>query len=218
MFLGHFGVALAAKRTAPALPLAALMAASQFIDLLWPALLITGTERVKIDPGNTAVTPLNFEHYPISHSLAMVAVWALAGTAITWLLTRQRAASLTIGALIASHWFLDALVHRPDLPLSPRSSTFVGLGLWNSVGLTVALELALFFVGIWIYATSTRPKTPGRGTWVFYSFVAFLLLLYATNLLGPPPPSVAAIETAGLAGAALLIVWAIWLDRFRVAL
>ena len=78
MFLGHFAVAFAAKKAAPAVSFGMLVASAQFADLLWPVLVLAGVERVAIDPGNTAVTPLDFIHYPYSHSLVALLAWGAA--------------------------------------------------------------------------------------------------------------------------------------------
>ena len=186
MFVGHFGVALAAKRAAPRTSLGTLFLAAQFVDLLWPILLLVGLERVAIRPGITRVTPLDFESYPISHSLLMAAVWGALFAALYWARTRYGRGAAIAGALVVSHWLLDFIVHRPDLPLGFGDSAKVGLGLWSSVAATLAVEGAIFAAGLWMYARSTRPKDR-VGSIGLWSLVAFLLLIYAANLLGPPP-------------------------------
>jgi hypothetical protein len=216
MFIGHFALGFAAKRVAPKASLGVLMAATGFLDLLWPIFVATGLERVRIDPGNTAFTPLDFEQYPISHSLAMVLVWASLFAGLYWRVSRYRRGAIVAGILVASHWFLDVIVHRPDLPITPGWGLKAGLGLWNSVAATVIVEGLLFAAGVWIYARATRARDRiGRyGLWVF---VAFLALIFAANASGPPPPSVRAVVIAGLAGAVVLIAWSAWFDRHRTA-
>src|SRR6186997_1593750 len=125
MFIGHFGVAFAAKRPAPRVSLGTLFLAAQFIDLLWPILLLLGVERVRIAPGITTVTPLDFEYYPISHSLAAVLGWAVLVGGASFLVRRETRGALIVAALVVSHWFLDLLMHRPDLPLVPGGSSRV---------------------------------------------------------------------------------------------
>jgi hypothetical protein len=216
MFIGHFAAAFAAKRVAPRASLGTLVAAAEFIDVLWPVFLMTGLERVRINPGNTAFTPLDFEYYPISHSLVMVVVWAACFAGLYWIVRRYRAGAITTGVLVASHWFLDAAVHRPDLPLAPGSRILVGLGLWNSIPWTMLLEALLFAVGVWIYAGATQARNR-IGRYGLWAFVAFLLAIYVANVAGPPPPSVRAIELVGLAGSIALIAWSAWVDRHRAA-
>ncbi len=214
MFIGHFGVALAAKRAAPKASLGVLIAAAELIDVLWPLFLMAGLERVRIDPGNTVLTPLDFESYPISHSLLTVILWAMLIAGLYWLVTRYRPGAITAGVLVASHWFLDALVHRPDLPIAPGLGAKVGMGLWNSVPATLTVEGFLFIAGVWMYAKATRPRDR-IGRYGFWTFIAFLVTIHTANLSGPPPPSVQAIEIAGLAGSIVLVAWSTWFDRHR---
>src|SRR5512145_681024 len=118
MFLGHFALGFGAKVVARRVSLGALFLAAQFIDLLWPIFLLLGIERVRIEPGATVVTPLVFEHYPYSHSLLAVLGWAVLLGVLYLVLKRDRLGAVVMGALVLSHWLLDLMVHRPDLPLS----------------------------------------------------------------------------------------------------
>jgi MFS superfamily sulfate permease-like transporter len=140
MFVGHFGVALASKRAAPQVSLGWLFAACQLADLLWPVLVLAGVEHFRIDPGNTAVTPIAFDHYPWSHSLVMNVLEGAALGAIYFALRRDRRGALVIALLVVSHWVLDWITHRPDMPLAPWSDVKLGLGLWSSVAATVVVE------------------------------------------------------------------------------
>jgi hypothetical protein len=213
MFVGHFGVALAAKRVAPKTSLGTLMLAAGFIDVLWPAFLLAGWEHVRIDPGNTAVTPLDFYDYPLSHSLLAVAGWAVAFGAGYLAVTGYRRGAVVTAALVASHWLLDFVTHRPDLPLWPAGQMRLGLGLWNSLAATLAVELAVFVGGTWLYASFARP-VDRRGSLGFAGLVAVLLVIYFANILGPPPPNPQAIAIVGLASLALY-AWPYWVDRHR---
>jgi hypothetical protein len=212
MFIGHFGVGFAAKPAAPRVSLGALFAAAQFLDLLWPTLLLLGVERVRIAPGATAFTPLVFEWYPVSHSLVAVLGWAALVAAGFFALRRDRRGAIVMGLLVASHWLLDLLVHQPDLPIVPGGAAF-GFGAWNSVPLTLAIEVPLFVLGVWLYVRATV-ATDAVGTWSLVGLVAFLLAIYAGNLFGSPPPSVTAIAWVGQAQW-LLVLWGFWVDRHR---
>jgi len=212
MFIGHFAVGFAAKRAAPRLSLAVLFAAAQFADLLWPVLVALGIEQVRIQPGITAFTPLDFISYPYSHSLLLLCVWGAVFGAICAAVVRDRRVWFVVFALVVSHWVLDWITHRPDMPLYPGSAK-VGLGLWNSIPGTIVVEVAMFILGVWIYARSTRARDR-LGTRAFAAFVGFLLAAYAANL-GPPPPSVAALVWVGIAGAAVFLLWTWWFDRHR---
>ncbi len=215
MFVGHFGVAFAAKRVAPRTSLATLVAASSFLDLVWPVLLLAGVEKVRVDPSGKPFLTLDFESYPISHSALLVLAWAIAFALAYRARTGYRAGALVVGALVASHWLLDLATHREDLPIWPGGPK-LGLGLWRSVPGTLGVELAIFAAGIAVYLATTRPRS-AAGRWGFGGFVALLLLAYASSFLGPPPPSVHAIAIVGLAGGLLGIALAAWVDRAREA-
>lgn len=215
MFIGHFAVGFAAKTAAPRVSLGTLFLAAQFIDLLWPTFLLMGLERVRIDPSATAVTPLAFEHYPWSHSLLAVLGWAVLLAGLHFLRQRDRRSAWVLAALVLSHWLLDLLVHRPDLPLWPWGGTVLGLRLWSSLGLTLALEVPLFMLGVWLYSRSTR-ALDGVGRWGLAALVLFLCGVYAGNVLGGPPPSVEVIAWVSQLQW-LLVLWAWWVDRHRRA-
>ena len=215
MFVGHFAVGFGAKRAAPAVSLGTLFLAAQFLDLLWPTLVLLGVETVRVSPGITAVTPLDFVSYPWSHSLAAALVWGtLFGSVHFW---RHRRAfdGVLLGLAVVSHWLLDFATHRPDLQLWPGSETRVGQGLWFSRPATLAVELTIFLAGVLIYAQATRPRDRS-GRIGFAALVGFLLVAYAAAIFGPPPPSVEALGWAGHA-VWLLVAWGYWLDRHRAA-
>jgi hypothetical protein len=214
MFIGHFGLAFGVKKTAPAVSLGALFAACQFADLLWPTLLLLGYERVAIQPGVTRFTPLDFVSYPYSHSLVALGVWGVAFGAIYTVLRRPRASTFPILALlVVSHWLLDYLTHRPDMPITIRGADRVGLGLWNSIPGTLAVEVAIFAAGLAMYvrATAPRDRIGSLGLW---SLVGFLLVVYLAAAFGPPPPTPAALAWSAQS-LWLLVVWGYWVDNHR---
>lgn len=213
MFIGHFAVGFAAKRAAPQTSLGTLFLGAQLLDLLWPSLLLLGVERVEISPGITRLTPLDFTYYPWSHSLLMVYVWGLLLGADYYLVRHYRRGAIVVGLLVLSHWLLDLLVHRPDLPLYPGDSPLVGLGLWNFPVLAIVLEVGLFIMGVWLYHRGTLARDR-IGLWGLWVLVAFLMLIYLGNLFGDPPPSVAAIGWVGQSQW-LLVAWGYWIDRHR---
>ena len=213
MFIGHFGLGFGAKSFAPKVSLGMLFVGAQFIDLLWPTLLLLGVERVKIVPGATTVTPLVFEHYPISHSLLAVAGWALVVGLGYFALKRSLKGACVLALLVLSHWGLDALVHQPDLLLVPGGDTKIGLNIWSSLPLTLALELTIFSIGIWLYTRATTARN-SIGKWALWGLVSFLLIICAGNLFGAPPPSIKALAWAGQLQS-LLVLWAFWIDKHR---
>ena len=214
MFIGHFALGFAAKRAAPRVSLAALFAAAQLADIIWPFLVAFGIEQVRIQPGITAFTPLDFVSYPYSHSLLMLCVWGALFGALCANAFHARRAFAVIAALVVSHWVLDWVTHRPDMPLYPGGPKF-GLGLWNSVAATVTVEVLMFVAGVWIYSRTTRARDL-IGRQALPAFVGFLLVAYLASSIGPPPPNVTAIVVTAIAGAAVIVLWAWWFDRHRV--
>ena len=214
MFIGHFGIAFGAKRAVPAVSLGALFAAAQLADLLWPTLVLLGIERFEIRPGVTRLTPLDFIRYPYSHSLVALAAWGVLFGMIYAAVTRSRAtAGVTLAAVVVSHWILDVLTHRPDMPLTVGGPMRLGLGLWNSLPGTLAAELLIFTTGVVVYARKTTARDR-IGSIGLAALVGFLLVVFLLNTFGPPPPSVAAVAWSAEA-MWLLVIWGYWIDRHR---
>lgn len=214
MFVGHYALAFGAKRYAPSVSLGTLFLACQFADLLWPTLVVLGIERVEVDPGNTAVTPLNFVSYPYSHSMVMLVVWsALFALAYRVIKGWQANAMAVVATLVFSHFVLDFVTHRPDLPLTLSGSRRVGLGLWNSPAATLAIEVTLFAVGtaVYVIVTRARDRIGALGLW---ALIAFLSAIYFAAIFGPPPPNASAVAMAGHLSW-LFVLWAYWVDRHR---
>jgi membrane-bound metal-dependent hydrolase YbcI (DUF457 family) len=208
MFLGHFAVGLAAKRAAPSVSLGTLFLSAQFVDLLWPLFLLGGLEHVRIAPGITAFTPLDFYDYPITHSLVGVALWAalLAGA---WYARRRRVTTaFIVAAAVLSHWLLDALTHRPDVPVLP-GGPFVGAGLWRSVPATLLVELTMFAAAVLFYV---RGGFAGARRVSFWLLIAGLLAAYVGAAFGPPPPDVTTLAVSAL-GVWVFVLWGWWADR-----
>jgi membrane-bound metal-dependent hydrolase YbcI (DUF457 family) len=212
VFIGHFALGYAAKRWAPRLSLAVLFGAAVFADVLWPVLVALGLEQVRIAPGYTAFTPLEFISYPYSHSLLTLTIW---GALLAWIVTRARdtRAFLIVLTLVVSHWVLDVITHAPDMPLYPGGRKF-GFGLWNSIAATVAVETVMFAAGVWIYTRVTTPRDR-VGRWAFVGITAFLAFGFLANMNAPPPPSVTAIWVMALALSALTLSLAFWTDKHR---
>jgi membrane-bound metal-dependent hydrolase YbcI (DUF457 family) len=213
MFIGHFAAGFAVKKVEFTPSLGTMFMATQFVDLLWPVFILLGLETVEIDPGNTVVTPLNFVHYPWTHSLVGALVWAVLFGGIYFAIRKNLKASLWLAGLVVSHWVLDLISHRPDLPLSPDESVMVGLGLWNSLTATIIVEGGIFALGVYLYVQATRALNK-KGKYALIGLVAFLLITYFMNLFGPVPPSAEAIPYSALS-MWLLIAWGYWIDRNR---
>ena len=213
MFIGHFGTGFAGKIADKKVSLGTMFLAAQFIDLLWPFFLLLGLEKVKIDPGNTAFTPLDFVYYPFSHSFLAVLIWAILFGIIYFLVRKNLKGAIVLSVLVLSHWILDLLTHKPDLPLTFWDNYKVGFGLWNSVYLTLIVEIGIFISGIFLYLKVTKAKNK-IGTYSLWSLGIFLAIVYLINIVGPPPPEVDAIGYVGLSQW-LLVAWAYWIDKNR---
>jgi membrane-bound metal-dependent hydrolase YbcI (DUF457 family) len=216
MFIGHFGIGFGAKKFTPAVSLGFLFIAAQFLDLLWPTLLLFNVEHVRITPGITRMTPLDFFDYPVTHSLIMAIVWGVLLGLIAFIFLRNIKYSLIIALCVISHWLLDLLVHRPDLPLLPGDPDRFGFGLWNWPVAATLLEGLVFIGGVVLYYRATSAKNK-FGKYGLISLIALLLLSHLANLVGPPPPSITAIAWAGQLQW-LFVILAFFVDKYRVPL
>ncbi|MBN8501867.1 MAG: hypothetical protein J0M19_12015 [Sphingomonadales bacterium] len=208
MFIGHWApaFAVAARPKAPALGL--LMVAAQLIDWAFFSLLIMGVERMRFTPGISAMNPLDLYHMPYTHSLLGAAMFGAAFAGLVWMLTKDRFAALLSGAVVVSHWFLDLLVHVPDLTLL-GSPPKLGLGLWNHPWIEMPLELGLTFGALWLYVRAKRPAM--RRTTLL---VAILLGLQLFNWFGTPEPEVTTgTSILALTAYALVTLAAWWMGK-----
>jgi membrane-bound metal-dependent hydrolase YbcI (DUF457 family) len=211
MFIGHNAVGFASKKLAPSTSLLLLMGAPMLLDLLWPIFLLLGIEHVRIQPGATKLTPLDFYDYPWSHSLLMAAVWSIVAGVLYFAFTRYKRGAIVLGIGVISHWVLDYLTHRADLPLWPGGPK-VGLGMWNVPVAEIGTEAALFAIGVAIYRNVTRPRdTVGIAFW---AFTIVLAAVFVVNAGGTPPPNVRVLAWMALS-MWLLPLWAGWFDRHR---
>ncbi|MFL6207710.1 MAG: hypothetical protein ACJ74W_02605 [Pyrinomonadaceae bacterium] len=216
MFIGHHAIGFAAKRFAPRASLGALMAAPLLADLLWPVFLLLGWEQVRIVPGITKVTPLDLVNLSWSHSLVMLCVWATLFALGYFIWTRYRAGAIAIWLGVVSHWVLDWVTHRPDMPLYPGGARY-GLGLWNYPLATGVVEAAMFLVGLWLYVRTTKP-VDRIGRYVFWAYAGLLALAYAGNMLSDTvPPGGKALPVTALALSLIQLPWVWWFDRHRCA-
>lgn len=213
MFVGHFAVALAAKKPAPTVSLGTLFVAAQFLDLLWPLLLLSGMESVGLLSSDSPFLRLELHDYPISHSLLTVVGWSLLFGVAYFLLRRSARGAWIVGLAVFSHWVLDFITHRPDIPLYPGSTTYIGLGLWNSFAGTMIVEGVLFLAAVALYARATAARD-ATGMYAFWTLVGLLVIMYLANAFGPPPPDARAIAWAAL-GQWLFVPWMYWIDRHR---
>ena len=213
MFIGHFAVGFAAKRVAPRTNIALLLAAALFLDILWPIFVLVGWEQVRIDPGNTRYTPLDFVSYPWSHSLVMSMLWATLLALVYFLATRYRPGALMIWIAVVSHWILDWITHAQDMPIYPGGPRF-GLALWNSIAGTMIVELLMFAIGVGLYMRVTRARDR-IGRYALLAYVVLLLIAYVSDRFSDPPSSIDEVAWLGVIASAVLIPWAWWFERHR---
>jgi hypothetical protein len=208
MFVGHYGISYAARRSAPTVPLWVCFVAVQLLDVAWAPLVLLGIEKVRIVPGITASNPLDLYYMPYTHSLLAAILWSI-GACIVYRIAvprSSRSAGLVVGLAVFSHWVLDFVVHRPDLPLFDDAAK-VGLGLWNLPIVAFSLEAALLFGGIWLYVRS-QPRHRVR----IALFGALMLAIQAYVFFGPPPASDRAAAVTALVAYA---IFAFVADRFE---
>jgi hypothetical protein len=214
MFIGHFAVALGAKKADPALKLGTLFFAAQFLDLLFPILVLSGIEHVRIIQNISPFTRLDLYDYPISHSLFFSLIWSSLVGGLYFIRKKNLKGSMIIGCAVLSHWILDFISHTPDMPLIPGLHTVVGLGLWNSPVGTIIVESALFVLGIIFYLQTTKAKDK-LGKILPWTIILFLAISYAANILSVPPSDPTPMAIVGLLQW-LFIPWGYWIDQHRI--
>lgn len=208
MFIGHWAPALALAARPKAPGIGTLFVAGQLVDWAFFGLLLTGTEAMRVTPGISVMNPMDLYHMPYTHSLLGSAVFAAAFGALVLGLTKSRAAAGIAALAVLPHWFMDLLVHVPDLTLA-GSPPKLGLGLWNYPAIEMPLELGLTFGALWLYVRARRPAPLRVGV-----LAVVLLALQAVNWFGPVEPHVTT-GTSLLAffayGAATLAAW--WMGK-----
>lgn len=217
MFAGHYAVAFGLKRAEPRISLGALFLAVQLVDIVWGGTLLLGWEHARVVPGYLAASPLEFLDYPITHSLVAGIGWAAAMALVYYSLpttnvTHHWRASLIVGLAVLSHWPLDVIAHTADLPITTSGSTRVGLGLWRSVPLTLAVELGLLAIGVALYATLRSRRHPVRPLRLA-TLVTVIVALYLSSFLGTPPADMRVIGALATLGCLALAGIAWWADR-----
>jgi hypothetical protein len=213
MGIGHLALGLAAKRAVPRVSLAWLLLATQFVDVLWGIFVLLGIEHARIRPGITAASPFEFYDYPITHSLLGGILWALIFGGAFFIFRRYRAGAVMLGLLVLSHWVLDVISHRPDVPVLPNGP-YLGLGLWNSIPATIAVEETMLVIGVALYLRATRSGGAAStvGLWAMFALFAAIGVV---GTIAPPPPSMTPVAATGPVLAAILIPWAHAVDSRR---
>ena len=214
MLVGHFAVGLAAKRIEPAISVGTLVVASMLADLLWCILILAGIEHVRLKPGIGAANYFVASDIGISHSLLMDGLWAALLSAAYFLMRRNLRGAWIIFGAVLSHWLLDWISHRPDMPLSPGLHRYFGLGLWSSIPAAIIIEGGFWALAVILYAHATHPNRR-IGVYAYWTVVAVLTLAWYNNLAGPPPPNPKTVPLSSLLFFSLAVGWAYWMNRLR---
>lgn len=214
MLVGHFAVGLTAKRIAPAVSLGTLVLAAMLADLLWCIFLIAGIEHVQFKPAMGAANYFLASNISLSHSLLMDALWAALLAAAYFLWRRSPRGAWILFAAVLSHWLLDCVAHRPDMPLAPGTHTYFGLGLWASIPATVLIEGGFWLFAVILYARAAPPKGC-TGIFAYWSVVVLLTLAWYGNVSGPPPRDPHAAPYVSVTFFSLAVAWAYWVNRLR---
>ncbi|HEY6306622.1 MAG TPA: hypothetical protein VI488_09225 [Candidatus Angelobacter sp.] len=216
MLVGHYAVALVAKRCAPETSIGTLAFAAMFADFAWCVFMLAGIEQAHFKSGMGAAQYLDATNIALSHSLLMDLIWgALLATAYFWRRRYPRGAWVVFLAVL-SHWLLDFVSHRSDMPIAPGGHKYFGLGLWNSVPATLVVEGGFWLLAIVLYARSARPQSRA-GVYAFWIGAALLTLVWYGNIAGPPPRNPMTAPLTSLVVFSLSVAWAYWVDGLRSA-
>jgi membrane-bound metal-dependent hydrolase YbcI (DUF457 family) len=215
VFIGHFALGFAAKRIAPRTSLGTLLAAPELADILFPLFVMLGWEKVAFTSASSPFLSITLDQYPISHSLVALIAWGIVFALLYRWRTGYGRGAAVVALLVVSHWVLDYVTHRPDMPLWPGGPK-VGLELWASVPGTLIVEGLLFGAGVAIYARATRARD-AVGRYAFGGLVLLLLGLYVASLFSPPPPPGNEFAVVGLILTVVFVGLGAWVDRHREA-
>lgn len=215
MFIGHYAIGFAGKQVDQRPSLGTMFLAVLWLDLIWPVFVLLRIERFSIEPGNTVITPLDFEYYPWSHSLLMAVLWGLLFGFVYFFFSKSRRSSILLFFLVLSHWVLDWITHQPDLPFTPFSNQKTGLGLWNYLWIELGIEMILFAGAVYWYSKTSKAKNK-VGVWSLSILVGLLVVIHFLNVFGPLPPNTNAVAWSALLQW-VFVGWGYWVDRNRIS-
>jgi hypothetical protein len=214
MLVGHVAAGMVGKRAAPRVSLGTLVLAAVLCDLLWGAFLLAGLEHIIIRPGRGAANYLDAVDTSLSHGLATTVLSAVLFAGVWFLRRRDTRAAFVLFALVLSHWLLDFISHGRDMALAPGVHTRVGLGLWNSIPATIAIEGGFWLIAVILYSRATQPRTRWTA-FVFWIFIGLLTLVWYNNIAGPPPANARAAAMGSLILFSAIVAWAYWMNAAR---
>ncbi len=210
MFIGHYSASFVAKAVAPAAPLWLLLVAAQLADIFWGVFILSGVEHATLD-ATLLSNPLVLQHMPYTHSLVATIVWSL----VAFLIARKAMGctardSLVVAVVVASHWLLDLIVHRSDLPLLASAPKF-GLGLWNFPWFAYGLEVLLLLAAVWFCVNAMPVRVDRRRVW--YGFAVGLIVIQTVTSFGLIPSTLTAMVASALALYVIIAYVGRWVER-----
>lgn len=213
MLVGHLAVGLIAKRLEPKVSLGMWVLAVMLADLLVFPFMLAGLEHFRVEPG-AELNRVVGDGIAYSHSLLLDAVWAALFAGAYYLRRRDPRGAWLLFAAVLSHWLLDFVSHRPDMPLAPGVRAVFGLGLWNSLPATLIVEGGFWLLAIILYVRATRPEKRA-GVFAFWAGVALLTLVWFGNITAGMNPDPVKAALGGLILFSLMVAWAYWVNRLR---
>jgi len=219
MFAGHVGVGLALGSTERRVNVGVFVAASLLLDLLLWLFILVGLESVTI-PVTFAKTHQAHFIFPLSHGLATSIIWSVVAGAVAYgALSGERAKRQRIALLLAlavfSHWILDAIVHRPEMPLLGLGSTTVGLSLWDHLWVSLPLEAVILISGLALFV-SRSPINRARTAALAGLSVLILVFTLVGMTVAPPPPSATAMAASSLVTITMVSAMTYWFGKSRL--
>ncbi|MBM9499045.1 hypothetical protein JWG44_02100 [Leptospira sp. 201903071] len=222
MFIGHYSVALALKKTVPKTPFWSLLVGVQFVDFLFMIFVMFGIEHMRLIPGFTASNPFDLYYMPYTHSLVAGIFWALLVFLGFYFYLKTETASyrwkvaLAVSLSVISHYVLDLPVHTPDLPVFSDSGTKLGFGLWNNLWLTVGIEAGLTVLSFVYYFSGSKSGEGFSGKWGMPILGCIFLLLIFINPFAPVPDNIYMFAIQALVLYTLIAFFGHRLDSKRI--
>ena len=215
MFVGHLAIALTAKRIESRVSLGTWVLAASLADLLAFPLLILGIEHFAVEPGTMSNRVVG-QNIAYSHSLLTVAAYSALFAVVYFLRRRYWRGALLLSCVVLTHWFLDVVSHRPDMPLAPGVSVVFGLGLWNSLPATLLVEGGFWLLSVILYVRATRARSRAAH-FVFWIGIVLLTLLWYGNITAGMDPHPIKAGVGGLIVFSFVVAWAYSMNRLRAS-
>ncbi len=215
MFIGHYAPAAMGAGTGR-IKLWQAFVGAQLVDYAWAGLILAGVEKGRVTPGFTEASALDLYHMPYTHSLGMAIIWALGAALIFGFMFRKqaKAGAIIFGLVVLSHWFMDLIVHVPDLPLWFGTDKY-GFGLWNHRIVSFSFEVGIFILAMWYYLKNTAAKSKAGRIWPIALIALMVTVQYIGNF-GSPPNSIKEVGITSWFIYTLFAGLAFMVDRSRI--